>query len=113
MLPFTRAQFLAVFVAYNEVVWPAQVLAYLLGLLMVVLILRPSAQSSRWVAAGLAAMWLWTGVGYHGMHFSTISNGAWGFAALFVVQGLLFIQAGAMRACLVFGRVKAGPTIWV
>ena len=30
MLPFTREQFLAVFVAYNKAVWPAQVLANLL-----------------------------------------------------------------------------------
>ena len=76
MLPFTREQFLAVFVAYNEAVWPVQVLAYLLGLLMMALVMRPSAQRSRVVAAGLAAMWLWTGVAYHGMHFSSISNGA-------------------------------------
>ena len=106
MLPFTREQFLAVFVAYNEAVWPAQVMAYLLGLLMVALIIRPSAQRSRIVAAGLAAMWLWTGVAYHGMSFSTISNGAWGFAALFVIQGLLFIEAGVLRGRLVFGLCK-------
>ena len=106
MLPFTREQFLAVFAAYNETIWPAQVLAYLLGLLMVVLIIRPSARSSRWVAAGLAAMWLWTGVAYHGMNFSTISAGAWGFAALFVVQGLLFIEAGVVRGRLAFGPRK-------
>ena len=98
MLPFTREQFLAVFVTYNEAVWPAQVLAYLLGLLMVGFILWPSEQRSRVVAAGLAATWLWTGVAYHGMHFSAISNGAWGFAALFVIQGLMFIEAGVLRA---------------
>ena len=34
---------------------------------------------------------------YHGIHFSTISAGAWGFAALFVVQGLLFVKAGVLR----------------
>ena len=56
MLPFTREQFLVVFVVYNEMVWPAQVLAYLLGLLMVVLILWPSAHRSRVIATGLAAM---------------------------------------------------------
>ena len=106
MVPFTREQFLAVFVTYNETVWPVQVLAYLLGLLMVVLIIRPSAQRSRVVAAGLAAMWLWTGVAYHGMNFSTISNGAWGFAALFVVQGVLLIEAGVLRGRLAFGPCK-------
>ena len=83
MLPFSREQFLAVFVVYNQSVWPAQVLAYLLGLLMVALIIWPSTQRSPLVAAGLAAMWLWTGVAYHGMHFTAISAAAWGFGALF------------------------------
>ena len=112
MLPFTREQFLAVFVAYNEAVWPAQVLAYLLGLLMVVFILWPSEQRSRIIATGLAAMWLWTGVAYHGMHFSAISNGAWSFAALFVVQGLMFVEAGVLRARLCFG-LSRGWTSWL
>jgi len=62
MLPFTREQFLAVFVAYNEAVWPAQVVAYLLTLWMVIFIIWPLQQRSRVVAAELAAMWLWTGV---------------------------------------------------
>ena len=56
MLPFTREQFLAVFVAYNEAVWPAQLLAYFLGILMVVFILWPAEQRSRVIATGLAAM---------------------------------------------------------
>jgi hypothetical protein len=112
MLPFTLDQFLAVFVAYNQAVWPAQVLAYGLALLMVVFIIWPSKPRSRVVAAGLAVMWLWTGVGYHGMHFSTISAGAWGFAALFVVQGLLFIEAGVLRGRLAFGSPR-GWTGWL
>lgn len=112
MLPFTREQFLAVFVAYNKAVWPAQVLAYLLALLMVILIIWPSKQRSRVVAAGLAAMWLWTGVAYHGMHFSTISAAAWGFAALFVIQGLLFIEAGVLRGRVAFGWCR-GWTGWL
>jgi len=112
MLPFSREQFLAVFVTYNEAVWPAQVLAYLLGLLMVALIIWPSAQRSRVVAAGLSAMWLWTAAAYHGTHFTTISAGAWGFAALFLVQGLLFIEAGVLRGRIAFGRAK-GWTGWM
>ena len=112
MLPFTREQFLAVFVAYNKAVWPAQALAYLLALLMVILIIWPSKQRSRVVAAGLAAMWLWTGVAYHGMHFSTISAAAWGFAALFVIQGLLFIEAGVLRGRVAFGWCR-GWTGWL
>jgi len=112
VLPFSREQFLAVFVVYNQSVWPAQVLAYLLRLLMVALIIWPSTQRSRLVAAGLAAMWLRTGAAYHGMHFTTISAAAWGFAALFLVQGLLFIEAGVLRGRIAFGRAK-GWTGWM
>jgi hypothetical protein len=39
MLPFTLDQFLAVFVAYNQAVWPAQLLAYWLALLVVVFVI--------------------------------------------------------------------------
>ena len=31
MLPFTAEQFLAVFVNYNNAIWPSQIAAYLLG----------------------------------------------------------------------------------
>jgi hypothetical protein len=105
-VPFTPEQFLAVFVAYNEAVWPVQLLAYMLGALMVVFVGRPSPRRGRVVAAGLASMWLWTAVAYHGMHFSSISAGAWGFGVLFLIQGLLFIEAGVVRSHLTFGWPK-------
>jgi len=50
MLPFARDQSLAVFDAHNEAAWPAQLLACLLGLLMAVLIIRPSPRRNRVVA---------------------------------------------------------------
>jgi hypothetical protein len=56
MLPFTRDQFLAVFAAYNQAVWPAQVVAYVLGIGLVGLLMRPSRAGDRAIGAGLAAM---------------------------------------------------------
>ena len=48
MLPFTREQFLAAFVTYNEAIWPAQLVAYLLGLAAVaLLVLAPANCRSR------------------------------------------------------------------
>jgi len=64
-LPFTRAQFLAVFAQYNDAVWPAQVFAIATGLAMLALVLMPSRHGDRVIGAGLAAMWAWTGVAYH------------------------------------------------
>lgn len=104
MLPFTREQFLGVFADYNMAVWPAQVVAYVLGLIVVAALLRPSPLGHRVVAGVLAAMWVWTGVAYHGLFFARINPVALVFGALFVVQGGLFVIAGVARRRLVFGH---------
>ena len=110
MLPFTREHFLSNFVTYNEAIWPAQIVAYTLGLAAVVLLLRRTAD--RTIAGILAAMWIWTGVGYHGLHFSQINRMALAFAALFVVQGAAIAYAGIARERLRFGIVT-GLVAWV
>ena len=97
MLPFTPEQFFAVFADYNTAVWPAQAVAYALGLAMAVALLRPSRGSDLGLGAGLALMWTWTGVVYHGLFFSSINRAAPIFAVLFVLQGLLFAHAGLLR----------------
>lgn len=115
MLPFTRDQFVGVFADYNTAVWPAQIVAYLLGLAVVVAILRPSPLWNRFVASALAAMWIWTGVVYHGLFFTRINPAAWVFGALFVAQGSLLIVAGVVRRRLVFGRSPGFASVlgWV
>ena len=107
MLPFTREQFIAVFVAYNTGVWPAQIVAGLLGLVMVVLLVRPSAAGSRAIGIGLGAMWTWTGVVYHGLYFSAINKAALAFGALFVLQGIGLFHA-AIGGRLRFGAAREG-----
>lgn len=97
MLPFTREQFLGVFAEYNTAVWPVQVVAYVLGVAVVAALLRPSSRGHRLVAGALAAMWVWTGVAYHGLFFARINPVALAFGALFVGQGVLFVFAGVGR----------------
>jgi Family of unknown function (DUF6064) len=104
LLPFTPDQFLAVFAAYNLAVWPAQLVACLLGLGMVLALLRPTRWTQRIVGAGLGLMWVWTGVAYHALFFAPINKAAHAFAALFVVQGLLFAHAALLRSELRFTR---------
>jgi hypothetical protein len=103
MLPFTQAQFLELFAAYNQAIWPAQIAAYLLGLVALACVLRPSRTSYRLVAGVLAAMWLWTGIAYHAIFFSEINKAAFFFGLLFVVQGALMADAGLVRDRLRFG----------
>jgi hypothetical protein len=102
MLPFTPEVFLRLFAQYNAAIWPAQIIAYGLGGLALVLALRPRRGGDRLIATFLAASWLWMGVVYHMMHFATINWAAPAFGALFVVQGLLFAGTGTLRGRLEF-----------
>ena len=111
MLPFTREQFLAVFAAYNEAIWPAQIVACGLGLIAVGAVLRPGRTSDRLISAILGAMWLWTGVAYHGLFFATINKAAFAFGAVFVVQGLALLYFGVVRNGLRFGLRPGLPAL--
>jgi len=111
VLPFTREQFLAVFAQYNEAVWPAQIVAYLLGLAMVILVFVPVLGRNRLIALGLAAMWGWTGIVYHWGYFAAINKAAPVFAALFVLQAALFLYFGVLTEGVKF-RPSRGPRAW-
>lgn len=95
MLPFSRSEFVEVFAQYNLAIWPMQVLAYALGAAMVASLWRRSRISGIFIAGGLAAMWLWTGIAYQWMHFAAINRAAIAFGAMFVLQGIaLAVAAG-------------------
>lgn len=111
VLPFTIEQFFAVFAAYNLAIWPAQILAYLLGAAALALALRGGAVAQRVVPATLAAMWVWTGVGYHLLYFAAINPVARVFGAAFLVQGALFAWAALRGGGLRFGAPR-GPLRW-
>jgi hypothetical protein len=112
MLPFTREQFFAVFVAYNDAIWPAQLVAYGLGLVAVALLIHPSRFSDRAIAGVLAAMWTWTGIAYHWLYFSPVNKPALAFGALFVAEGAGFGYAAMLRHRLRF-RFEPGPAAWL
>ena len=107
MLPFAPNQFFALFGAYNDAVWPMQVIAYLLGSVMAGMVVR-----SRIIGMGLTLMWAWTGIAYHWLFFSDLNAAALLFGALFVLQG-----AGLFRAAVLRGRMDFGtsgrPTAWL
>src|ERR1043166_373969 len=104
MLPFTAEQFLAVFVNYNRAIWPLQIVAYLFGGFAFALLFLKPRSGDRVISGILAAMWLWTGLGYHGLWFSTINQAAYLFAALFILQGFYFLHTGVYRGQIHFGR---------
>lgn len=100
--PFTTAQFFAVFSAYNAAIWPLQILVYALGVVAVVALWLSGSASTRVIAIALAIMWAINGAGYHLLFFSEINPVAGGFAAMFLLQSLLFAAAGIRSTDLRF-----------
>lgn len=101
-LPFSAEAFLALFETYNLAIWPAQLAAYGLGVLAVVLVFWPRGWTTRAIGAVLALFWLWMGVVYHGLYFTPINFLAPLFAALFVIQGLLLVWRLVVRGGIAF-----------
>jgi len=65
-----------------------------LGIAAVILAFRDTEIRSRAVSVILAVFWIWMGVFYHIIHFSTINDAARVFGALFILEGLLIISSG-------------------
>ena len=103
MLPFGRAGFFEVFARYNEAVWPAEIAAYAVGAGILLALFSGRTGRDRVILLLLSAMWVWTGVAYHGLFFSTVNAAAYAFAALFVGQGLAFALIGCRGEALDFG----------
>ncbi|MBZ0146037.1 MAG: DUF6064 family protein [Pseudorhodoplanes sp.] len=100
--PFTIEQFLAVFAAYNAAIWPAEVAAYLLGVLAVAALWLDGWLGTRLILSALSVMWAMNGIGYHYLFFAQINPAAKGFAALFVLQAVLLAASAAMAGGIRF-----------
>jgi hypothetical protein len=92
-LPFTESEFLFLFAQFNRMFWPVELLMWALTAAAAVWMAR-SARRGQFVLLLLAAHWLWNGLAFHAVMFTQINPRANVFAAMFVVQGLLFAWAG-------------------
>ncbi len=102
MLSFTAEVFLSLLGQYNGAIWPAQVVAGLLGLGALILACWPVRGSGRAVAAILAAAWLWVAVVFHWAYFATISFVAPAAAACFAIQAAALLWRGVLQGGLAF-----------
>jgi len=103
MLPFTAEILFSSFAQYNRALWPLPLFAVVLALVAIALVFRPVRHGDRVIAALLALAWLWTGYGYHYLHFATINFAAPLYAVFFVLEGLLLAWTGVVRGKVAFG----------
>ena len=91
-MPFPHDAFLDVFGVYNSLLWPEVALLWVVTAGLVWHWLRSGRLSGRAVFALLAVHWAWSGVVYHWYFFRDINPAASFFAALFVLQAVLFTR---------------------
>jgi hypothetical protein len=92
-VPFTANEFLDVFAAYNQSVWPFAAILWLLTTLVCGALVFGASIPPPLPRLLLAGHWLWAGLVYHASFFTAVNPAAWLFAALFVAQGVLFIAS--------------------
>lgn len=113
-LPFTTAEFLALFRAYNLSVWPAPVILSVLGLFAAVSVMIPGRRKDVLLSLVLAALWAWTALVYHLGFFFRINPAAALFAGLSVAAGAILIWHGVWKRTLYFGwpgRARGVPAV--
>jgi len=90
---------------HNTALWPFQLAALALGILLIVLSLRREVWAARAVFIILGIVWIWIAWSFLWERYSTINWAAAYIVPLFVLQGLALIGYGALRTDLRFAPV--------
>ena len=102
-LPFTRDEFLDVFAAYNQRLWPFALALWLLTAYTIVRLILPISRTVV-IPELLAIHWVWAGLAYHAAFFSSINPAAWVFSGLFVLEAGLLLWYGVVHGRLELSR---------
>lgn len=92
--PFSAEQFFQVFVAYNEGVWPAQILLVAAAVACLFLAFSSKRWAGKTLASILAALWVWMAVAYHWAFFVEINPPARVFGAFFLLEAVVLLWVG-------------------
>ncbi len=104
--PFTVEEFLNVFKSYNQSVFPLQIVFYLIAFCCVYFLFKPIKNNGKILSAVLSFFWLWIGVVYHLIFFTSINKAAYSFGILFIIQGILFFFYGVVKGVISFEYQK-------
>ena len=99
-LPFSDAQFFDLFAAFNRSFWPVLAALWVASLWLAVGLARARVNRTALILL-VSFHWMWSGLVFQEWSFARINPAAHLFAALFVVEGVLFVWA-ALRGQLIF-----------
>lgn len=97
-LLFSARTYYRLFELYNREIWPGQLVALALGVVILACLFSGAAWRGKAATAILAACWLWVAWAFHAERYATINWAANYFAIGFVIEALLLLWAGIVRA---------------
>lgn len=98
----TLKQFFYVMKNYNLTIWPLQIIAYLLGIVAIILAIKKTRYSSRIISTILVFFWLWIGLVFSLIYFTRVFNMAGFYVVSFTIQGILFLIFGVFKPDISF-----------
>ena len=93
MLSFSLEEFLLVLESYNLAIWPLQIIAYVLIVLVLFFSLKPTKYSTKIVLAILSFFWLFAGIVFCFIYWAPSHIFGYIFGIFCTVQGLLFLYS--------------------
>lgn len=96
---------------YNNSIWPAQILALILGCTIAALAWRRPNWNGRVISVILAVCWLWVAWAFHLQRFADIHWVATYFAAGFVIQAILIVWVGVVKDRLAINPIDSAIQI--
>jgi hypothetical protein len=110
MLSFNLEEFLTVLERYNTDIWPLQIIAYILGIIILFLSLKRNKYSNQVIFAILAFFWFWNGIVFCPFYWAPTYKYAYLFGAFCIIQGFLFLF-GVFKPNISFGHFSNFHTI--
>jgi hypothetical protein len=89
--PFSTEEFFSVIEKYNTSVSPIQFVFSVLGMLMLWKLISQKSKAGKFSGISTGILWLWMGVVYHLLFFTSINRVAFIFGSLFVLQGIFIL----------------------
>ncbi len=101
-LPYSAEALSAFIAGYHEKIWPIQIIAALLALIMLYAFFRPFPQSGRLIGLVLVLFWAWSGYIFYIREFSALSFLAPVYGIFFLLQAVLLLWFAITRSGLNF-----------
>lgn len=108
LILFSSRAYHRLFELYNGAIWPAQIAALGVGVATLDLARRSGGRIGRWIAAIVAACWLWVALAFHAARYATLNPAAPAFAWVFGIEAALLLWVGVVRGRLTF-RESSSP----